>query len=378
VSLRSFSHFLRNSFRVSFRTGVCLWILLQGAGSAGAGVADAAGADDFCARGFSTIGNQAEASRLIQLPPPKFEALRRDLPSIEDPLAFIQDFNQRRASWNQLHPTNRNNFSVPKMKGGVDMMIRSLKKVKRPPENRIAAQNFVRDLENLKRQGLPYRDSILKLHEASEILALKQPSRPDIVPGRRQIFDRAKFEEAEGKDREALSEMLETEIFIPTHRNQTVEGLAESTLLGLRAVQVVNSPAVIDRRWMNARERLEHDIAHAMVPTRDALSRAVVSLPLESRVRILSQIDLLPTKRERTLARFSIYQTAHEYAGDSQIPLRFTEDSVRAVQTEFRDAFEGNSNDMSEAEVKWLQKWYADTVGAEILDSSRPKARGNR
>lgn len=311
---------------------------------------------------------------------PAFRALRTDLPEIKDPLQFIGEFGKRRSDWNLLHPTDRNNFPMPEMSNGVRQLAVSLRKVKRPPENRIAAETFLRELDSLKSRGYPYRESLLKIHEALDVVALKHPltieqaraveknSGPAAI--REKLNPRKMFSGEDAERRAEFEQMMETEIFFPTGHEQSVEGIAESFVLGLRPLQMAERAARLDGLNMTGLHRYEHDVAHIAIQNADPVNRSITALPLESRVGIVRDIENLATPREQTLARFSLYQTAHEWGNDSFIPRTFNTEAQQMVSEEY--ARSGLPGTITPAEIRWLQTWYRIHVGRRVYESQSP------
>ena len=315
--------------------------------------------DTLCAR--ETFARLAQ--KLKSTEAPLLQSLKSDLPRIADPIEYIAAFTARREIWNAAHPANLNNFSAPEMLDGVNGVIKSLRKINRPVQNRAAAERIARELSALGQNGFPYRDSLIKLHEALAVVSMKFPRTNE---GASQLFDRAMFFKQNADYFADFEKLMGLEIFVVTAKNQTIDGLAESTLLGLRAMQTSERPAMIDRRWMNALERLQHDVAHAMIPGRDPVTQAIMGLPFQDRLAILKAIEVLPTERERSLARFSVYQTAHEYGTDSRIMNRFSVGSAPAVQDEY---IEATKKQLTASEAAWLQNWYAENIGRRLARS---------
>lgn len=355
VSCRNvFMHFARTSLIISLALSM--------------GLANAAHASvrTPCIAGFQGI-----AAR-----PPDLKALKMDLPEIKDPVQYIAKFEERRSQWNQLNLANRNNFPMPEMDPGVTALLKSLKKVKRPAENRLAAERYIKELTSLRERGFPYRDSLLKMHEALNVVALKHPLTPEKAqemvrsgaPRRaREKFDAEKFFTQDNKDRRVeFEQMMEKEIFYPTAHNQTVDGLAESFLLGIRPLQITERASITDQLDMTSLHRFEHDVAHIVIQQSDRLSKVIAALPLESRIGIARDIGNLATPREQHLARFGVFQTLHEWGNDSMIPYSATVESIAAVRAEYRTV---TGREISDQEAVWLQNWYRNTVGRRLYEA---------
>lgn len=323
---------------------------------------------DRCISAFKLLRTRSKPTTA----PPRLSAFHKDLPEIEKPIEFISQFRSRRANWNARHPENLNGFPMPEMQSGTTKMKALLKKVASPAAGTTGASpnaedavRYIREIEELEAKGYPYRETLLKLHEASEVLALHRPK-----PGepRGEKLNRAKFLKDNAADREDFARMMSDEIFIPTGHPQSVDGLAESTLLGTRALEVVENSGKIDGMLMNPRERFEHDVAHAMLPRADALSRNLLALPFETRVEILRSVDRL-SDREAHLARFTIYRTVHEYGGESAIPKAATAENFQKIQSEYREAM---NKDLTTEEAQWIHRWFRDVLVRELLKSPTP------
>ncbi|MDZ4083528.1 MAG: hypothetical protein U1E10_11370, partial [Bdellovibrionales bacterium] len=104
------------------------------------------------------------------------KALKRDLPEINDPVQLVLDFAERRRKWNldfpEGHP-KRNNFPAPELRHGVKEVRALLTQIKRPPENRVAAEKLLREIKQAEAEGLPYRDTYRKIEAATYLLQLK-------------------------------------------------------------------------------------------------------------------------------------------------------------------------------------------------------------
>jgi hypothetical protein len=348
--------------RSSLTTSLAIWVslLICFAPYAHAERTQAVKPGAFCSTGFGRLGHIKISGH-----GPALVNLRKDLYDLNDPIEFVRSFNEKRNAWNLLNPLDRNNFPVPEMQNGADKMIALLRKVRRPPENRAAAEMYIRKLEQLKRDGLPYRDSVLSIHEASEVLALKNPK-----PGEPtlKVIDIPNFRTKNAADYAAITQMMETEIFVVTGRKQSVEGLAESSLLGVRALEVAEPSAKIDNMWMNPRERLEHDVAHAMMSVRDKTTAAIRTLPIDDRIEILQSVEKLDAHHQQ-LARFAIYQTTHEPAEEGAVRLLYEPRSILVVQAEYRDVFK---REISIAEARWIQEWYRQNLGRRVAERLRP------
>ncbi len=326
------------------------------------GVISAHANRDDCAISFRTIATTRSAQ-------PSFRALKSDLPEIPDPLRFIEDFRAQRSAWNRANPRNLNNFSVPQLQNGVDRtktLLREVIDAVPASVNRADAQMYLRELEKLEARKLPYRDTVLMIHEAVEVVAFHTPN-PGVSP--RLKFDRAQYLKDNGQDRVEFAAAMSHEIFITTGHPQSVEGLAESSLVGIRALEVVRNPKEVHGKWMNARHRFEHDVAHAIVvPQIDRLSREILQLPFETRVDILRSVENL-SEREAHLARFTIYRMAHEYAAESAIPISSQASSISQIQREYRA---DTGKEISADEVRWIQEWFKDTIGRRLFEQQNP------
>lgn len=326
------------------------------------GVISANANRDECAVSFRSIA----AKRTLQ---PSFRALKSDLPEISNPIQFIADFRAQRSAWNRANPRNLNNFPVPELQNGVDrtkVLLREVVDAVPASVNRADAEMYLRELSKLETRKLPYRDTVLMIHEAVEVVAFHKPN-PGVPRGLK--YDRAQYLKENGQDRIEFAAAMSDEIFITTGHPQSVEGLAESSFVGVRALEVVRDPKMVHNKWMNARERFEHDVAHAIVvPQIDRLSRDILHLPFETRVEILRSIEGL-SDREAHLARFTIYRMAHEYAAESAIPMSSQTSSIAQIQREYRA---DTGKEISTDEVRWIQDWFKDTIGRRLFEHQNP------
>lgn len=107
------------------------------------------------------------------------QALKRDLPEINDPVLLVLEFAERRRKWNvdfpEGHP-KRNNFPAPELRHGVKEVRTLLTQIKRPPENRVAAEKLIREIKQAEANGFPYRDTYRKIEAATFLLQLKHRS----------------------------------------------------------------------------------------------------------------------------------------------------------------------------------------------------------
>ncbi|MDX9730878.1 MAG: hypothetical protein RBT63_03815 [Bdellovibrionales bacterium] len=418
----------------------------------------------------------AAAPRVVETPAllnysaiqrPKFDGLKQDLPDIKDPVKFVEDFENTRRLWNAQHPNNLNNFPVPNMHEGAKEMRLLLSRIDRPPQNRLAAQKIIQELNELEAKGYPYRDSVHGIYEASALIAMRHPrpftvfydskrltdfadelppevgSRvrnlaqkyrlyeeapddfvhtkphfsiymnevskfqkeameeikkfyatpagqsfrkkldPDSENGRifgdadlstfertyikREISLQELRQDILRKDRSDNDEVLRNEILIPTRRSQSIEGLAESYMVGISPIEITERARFADGFWMSSRNFLDHDIAHIVVARDNPFNKRILNLPLQERMNILRDLDQLPSQRSRDLARFTLFQTNHEFGDQSQFS------RARASLGHVRDEYKNvTGSEISRAEAEWMLKWFQETVTRRI-DGAVPR-----
>lgn len=417
-----------------------------------------------------------------------FQALKQDLPHLTDPVQLVQEFSERRRKWNLEFPVghpNRNGFPAPELLSGVKEVRRHLSQIKRPPENRIAAEKLIRELQQAEENGLPYRDTYRKIEAATYLIQLRfrNPTEKaaaiglssrlsNLLPGRlrdeinelakkhrvenvvpeydlqsqkdldkfdaaaaayfkdlgiklnsflktsegaefhralslkRQKLDQTQAKGAiaarqlEGEKRELDAilkffiedeqrgiqryinrpdilfnpdhpagiplvdeSLFETEILLPTNRSLSVEGLAESFMIGITPVQIISRPRRADDLWMDSYMFANHDGFHRFLAVRESqVSSEIINLPLEQRLQILTDIDRLPSPENRSLARTALYLTIHENGSNSNLPI---DSPIAASYT--RDEFRRLAGrNLTNAEVIWVRDWYMKNVQRRV------------
>lgn len=414
--------------------------------------------------------------------------MKKDLPHISDPVQFVQDFSDRRQKWNLKYPAGhiqRNNFPAAELLSGVKEVRKQLSQIMRPPENRLAAEKLLRELDQAEKAGLPYRDTYRKIEAATYLIQLRfrSPSEKaaaiglssrlyqllplelgeqvrglmkkhqvenlipefdlqsqkdldqfdakaaryfkDLKPLLSEFFKtpegqelrktltarRLKLDQSEtvgtAAARQLTSEqseldailrvfveddqrgierfitrptiadnpthplgvpiidesLFENELLLPTSRALSIEGLAESFLIGITPVQIISRPRMADDVWMDSYLFANHDGFHRYLAARESqVNRDLIDLPLEERLQILSEIDRLPSPEKRSLARTALYLTIHENGNNSNLPVNT---SIASAYT--RDEFRRLARkELTNIEVTWVRKWYRETVQRRV------------
>ncbi len=413
-----------------------------------------------------------------------FQALKQDLPQIKDPVQLVQEFSERRRKWNLEFPvghSQRNNFPASELLSGLNEVRKHLSQIKRPPENRLAAEKLLRELALAEKAGLPYRDTYRKIEAATYLIQLRFRSptekaaaiglssrlsqllpaelsdrvrgvmkkhrvenvtpeydlrsqkdldqfdanaagyfkdlkpvlsdffaRPEgqelrkTLIARRQKLEEATAEgtaatrqlQSEKKELDAIlrifveddqrgiqrfitlptitdnpthpmgvptvdESLFENEMLLPTGQTLTIEGLAESFLIGITPVQIISRPRRADDLWMDSFLFANHDGFHRFLAARESqVNREIIELPLQERLQILAEIDRLPSPERRSLARTALYLTTHESGDNSNLPINTP---IAAAYT--RDEFKRLAGrQLSNNEITWVRNWYRETV----------------
>lgn len=441
------------------------------------------------------LSNQARSSLPSDCPPQfsrlhlsnerfqaSFQALKQDLPHINDPVQLVLDFSERRRTWNFDYPEGhikRNNFPAPELLSGVNEVRKQLSQIKRPPENRLAAEKLLRELAEAEKAGLPYKDTYRKIEAATYLIQLrfrnptekaaaiglssrmsqllplelgeqvrelmKKHQIENVIPeyhltsqkdldqfsanaagyfkelGSKlnQFFKTAEGNEwrrslaarrmnldsdSEKRELDAIlkifveddqrgiqrfitrptitdnpthplgvplvdESLFENEILLPTSRALTIEGLAESFMIGITPVQIISRPRIADDLWMDSYLFANHDGFHRYLAARESqISREIIDLPLGERLQILAEIDRMPSPENRSLARTALYLTVHENGSNSNLPINT---AIAAAHT--RDEFKRLAGrTLSSAEITWVRNWYRQTVQRRVDHFRRP------
>jgi hypothetical protein len=144
-------------------------------------------------------------------------------------------------------------------------------------------------------------------------------------------------------------------ILFPMIGEQSIEGIAEGTMIGLWMVQF-GKMLHGDSTWLDATQLPYHDLGHAFV----ASDKSILLLPRQTRLQILREIAELPTKRQRNIIKFVLYRVNHEQTYlNFFAPTEFSETIpeeafVRAVKQYHK---EQTGMEISTEEVLWLRDW---------------------
>jgi hypothetical protein len=395
--------------------------------------------------------------------------------------------------WNFDFPEGhikRNNFPAPELLSGVNEVRKQLSQIKRPPENRIAAEKLLRELSQAEKAGLPYKDTYRKIEAATYLIQLRfrNPSEkaaaiglsarlsnllptelseqvqglmkkhkvenvvPEVDLRSQKDLDQFNanaagyfkdlksllagfFVSTDGQDlqkalvarRQKLEEkatvgaaatrqlqsqelqsekneldailrvfvddeqrgiqrfitqptikdnpthpmgvttidesLFENELLLPTGRALSVEGLAESFMIGITPVQIISRPRMADDLWMDSYLFANHDGFHRFLAARQSrVNREIIELPLEERLQILAGIDRLSSPERRSLARTALYLTTHENGDNSNLTINTP---IAASYT--RDEFKRLAGrQLSNKEVTWIRGWYRETVQSRV------------
>ncbi len=110
---------------------------------------------------------------------PRFSALKLDLPTVTNPVQLVTEFQERRRLWNLQFPighARRNEFPASELAQGATEARRLLKQIRRPPENRAAAEKLIQEIDQSEALGFPYRQTFRKIEAATYLVQLRYRS----------------------------------------------------------------------------------------------------------------------------------------------------------------------------------------------------------
>lgn len=146
-----------------------------------------------------------------------------------------------------------------------------------------------------------------------------------------------------------------SKVLILTPDEISVRALAEAVLFEIEPIGLVSRPIRADGGVMSPSRFLQHDFNHMNGTLSDPLSKRLVMLPPEEKLRILRDIDGIVDARRRDLAEKALLVALREFPTGSIFAEGSAADQSRRLAGKFKLILD---TELSSEEVGWLLEWW--------------------